>query len=81
MSDRLTFHAEPPPRVVEDLVLRCPTLLLGWWQDPTGRRVKAELCTMVQSRAPHQLREFLTPAAVSVALADAAPAHSEVIEP
>ena len=80
ISDPLRFVPETPPRVVMDHMQRpkSPVLLLGWWHDAAGRRVKACILSVPITRWPSEISEPLTPSALGVSLADPAPAHSEV---
>jgi len=55
----MVFVPEVPPRAVHDVTLDRPVLLLGWWTNPAGQRIRAEVLTMAQPREPRQVRELL----------------------
>ena len=60
------FHPVDPPRAVFDRKLGKPVILLGHWRNEFGALVGTEISTFSQCRHPSEVREILTPAAVSV---------------
>ena len=73
-----TFVPEVPPRTDMDRITGAPNLLLGWWQDDTGRHVEASVLTVPTYRRPDDIAEALTPTSLGVAVSDAAKPFSEV---
>jgi hypothetical protein len=60
------FRPAQPVRPVWDSTLGQHVLLFGTWHNAAGAVVGMEVCTLVQTRRPDQVREVLTPHAVSV---------------
>lgn len=60
------FRPGDPVRAVWDTVMGRHVLLVGTWHNEAGHLIGHEVCTMAQTRSAAQVREVLTPTAISI---------------